>query len=118
MTVLIACANVANLLLVRGAVRRKELAIRAALGASRGRLVRQMLVESLLLAMAGGIIGIGLAQLAIRPLQVLSAGTLPRITEISIDPSVLGFAIGVSLPTGIVFGLAPAWQAASAASMC
>ena len=115
MTVLIACANVANLLLVRGAVRRKELAIRAALGASRGRLVRQMLVESLVLALAGGIIGIGLAQLAMRPLQVLSAGTLPRVTEISIDLSVLGFAFGVSLLTGIVFGLAPAWQAASAA---
>jgi putative ABC transport system permease protein len=115
MTVLIACANVANLLLVRGAVRRKELAIRAALGASRGRLERQMLVESLVLAMAGGIIGIGLAQLAIRPLQALSAGTLPRVTEISIDLSVLGFAFGLSLLTGIVFGLAPAWQAASAA---
>jgi putative ABC transport system permease protein len=115
MTVLIACANVANLLLVRGSVRRKELAIRAALGASRARLVRQMLVESLVLAMTGGIIGIGLAQLAIRPLQVLSAGTLPRVAEISIDLSVLGFAFAVSLLTGIVFGLAPAWQAASAA---
>jgi putative ABC transport system permease protein len=115
MTVLIACANVANLLLVRGSVRRKELAIRAALGASRARLVRQMLVESLVLAMAGGIIGIALAQLALRPLQVLSAGTLPRVTEISIDLTVLGFALGVSLLTGIVFGLAPAWQAASAA---
>jgi putative ABC transport system permease protein len=115
MTVLIACANVANLLLVRGSVRRKELAIRAALGASRGRLVRQMMVESLVLAATGGIIGIGLAQLAIRPLQVLSAGTLPRVTEISIDLNVLGFALGVSLLTGIVFGLAPAWQAVSAA---
>jgi putative ABC transport system permease protein len=115
MTVLIACANVANLLLVRASVRRKELAIRAALGASRGRLVRQMLIESLVLAMAGGIIGIGLAQLAIRPLRVLSAGTLPRLAEISIDASVLGFAFGVSLLTGIVFGLAPSWQAASAA---
>ena len=114
-TVLIACANVANLLLVRGSVRRKELAIRAALGASRGRLVRQMLVESLVLAMAGGLLGIGLAQLAIRPLRVLSAGTLPRVAEISIDLSVLGFALGVSLLTGIVFGLAPAWQVASAA---
>jgi putative ABC transport system permease protein len=115
MTVLIACANVANLLLVRGSVRRKELAIRAALGASRGRLVRQMLVESLVLSLAGGVIGIALAQLAIRPLKVLSAGTLPRVTEISIDLSVLAFAFGVSLLTGIVFGLAPAWQAASAA---
>jgi putative ABC transport system permease protein len=77
--------------------------------------VRQMLVESLVLAMAGGIIGIGLAQLAIYPLRVLSAGTLPRVEEISIDLSVLGFAFGVSLLTGIVFGLAPSWQAASAA---
>jgi putative ABC transport system permease protein len=115
MTVLIACANVANLLLVRGAVRRKELAIRAALGASRGRLVRQMLVESLVLAMTGGVIGIGLAQLAIRPLRVLSAGTVPRVADVSIDLSVLAFAFGVSLLTGIVFGLAPAWQAVSAA---
>ena len=109
--ILIACANVANLLLVRASVRGKEIAIRTALGAGRGRLVLQMLAESIVLALAGGAVGLLLAYLAIRPIQTLSAGSIPRATDIAIDLSVLLFALGVSLATGILFGLAPAWQA-------
>ena len=112
--VLIACANVANLLLVRASVRDKEIAIRTALGAGRRRLVGQMLVESVILALAGGILGIGLAQLALIPIRTLSAGSIPRVNDISTDGTVLAFALGLSLLTGILFGLAPAWQAARA----
>ena len=108
--ILIACANVANLLLVRAAVRQKEVAIRAALGAGRGRLVRQMLSESLVLALAGGALGVLLAYLTIEPLRTLSAGSIPRVTDVTIDLPVAGFALLVSLLTGIVFGLVPAWQ--------
>jgi putative ABC transport system permease protein len=109
--ILIACANVANLLLVRASVRGKEIAIRTALGAGRGRLILQMLAESVVLALAGGGVGLLLAYLAIRPIQTLSAGSIPRANDISIDGWVLLFALGVSLVTGILFGLAPAWQA-------
>ena len=109
--ILIACANVANLLLVRASVRGKEIAIRTALGAGRRRLALQMLSESLVLALAGGSLGVLLAYLAISPIQTLSAGSLPRAGSISIDGSVLLFALVVSLVTGILFGLAPAWQA-------
>ena len=109
--ILIACANVANLLLVRASVRGKEIAIRTALGAGRRRLVLQMLSESIVLALAGGSLGVLLAYLAIRPIQTLSAGSIPRADSISIDGSVLLFALVVSLVTGILFGLAPAWQA-------
>jgi putative ABC transport system permease protein len=109
---LIACANVANLLLVRASVRAKELAIRSALGAARRRLVLQMLTESLVLSIAGGACGLALAFLAVKPIQTLSAGSIPRAADIAIDVPVLMFVFAVSMLTGILFGLAPAWHAA------
>ena len=109
--VLIACANVANLLLARASVREKEIAIRAAMGAGRGRLVLQMLAESLVLATAGGALGVLLAYLAIEPIQTLSAGSIPRVADVAIDRTVLLFAVLMSLATGLLFGGAPAWQA-------
>ena len=109
--VLIACANVANLLLVRASVREKEIAIRTALGAGRTRLVLQMLAESLVLAIAGGALGLLLAYLAIPAIRTLSAGGIPRVDDVSIDARVLGFAAFLSMATGLAFGLAPAWQA-------
>jgi putative ABC transport system permease protein len=109
--ILIACANVANLLLVRASVRGKEIAIRTALGAGRRRLVLQMLAESVLLALAGGAVGLLLAYLAITPMKTLSAGSIPRVGDLRIDGAVFAFALVASLATGILFGLAPAWQA-------
>jgi putative ABC transport system permease protein len=112
--ILIVCANVANLLLVRASVRDKEIAIRTALGAGRGRLVRQMLAESLILSVAGGTLGVLFAYLAIAPIRTLSAGSIPRVQEVSVDATVLLFAVAVSVLTGILFGLVPAWQASRA----
>src|SRR5262245_51467637 len=109
--ILIACANVANLLLVRAAVRGKEIAIRAALGAGKRRLVSQMLAESLVLSMTGGALGLLLAYLVVQPIKSLSAGSIPRVEDVAIDLPVLLFAIAVSLITGVLFGLAPAWHA-------
>ncbi len=112
--ILIACANVANLLLVRASVRAREIAIRTTLGASRRRLILQMLTESLVLSLGGGAVGLLLAYLAIRPIQTLSAGSIPLSRTISIDMTVLLFASVLSVLTGVLFGLAPAWQAGRA----
>lgn len=110
---LIACANVANLLLSRGYTRRREVAIRTALGASRWRLIRQMLTESVLLASFGGLLGLMMAVWGIDLVRGLGANMVPRIDQVGLDTSVLVFTILASLLTGIIFGLAPALSAMS-----
>jgi putative ABC transport system permease protein len=108
---LIACANVANLLLVRASVRGREIAVRAAIGSGRGRIVAQMLVESLVLAAAGTALGLLLAWQGIRVIRALSPGNLPRIEDVSIDTRVFLFAAAVGVVAAIAFGLAPALRA-------
>ncbi|HEY4739584.1 MAG TPA: ADOP family duplicated permease, partial [Candidatus Acidoferrales bacterium] len=111
LVLLIACVNFANLLLGRSASRQREIAIRSALGAGSRRLIAQMLIESTLLSLAGGAAGIVLAQAGLRVLLALSPRNFPRLDGISIDARVLAFTLSVSLLTGIVFGLLPAWTA-------
>jgi predicted permease len=110
---LIACANVANLLLVRAAARDRELAVRAALGGSRNTLIRQMLAESVVLAVFGAALGLLFAEFGIALLLRIAPATLPRVNDVSIDPSVLAFTLAASLASAIVFGILPALRASS-----
>jgi predicted permease len=108
---LIACANVANLLLARGEGRQRELAIRAAMGAKRNRVIQQLLTESLVLGLSGGVLGIALASLAVTAMVRSLPDTLPAFltSRIAIDPTVLGFTFALALAPGLIFGFVPAW---------
>jgi len=115
LVLLIACANVANLMLARGAARRRELAVRAALGARRGRLVGQMLTESLVLGLAGGALGVLLAYAGLPLLLAAAPPDLPRLEQASVDGTVLAFALGVALLSGVIAGLVPALRGSNVA---
>jgi len=108
---LIACANVANLLLCRCTARRKEMAVRAAIGAGRGRIVRQLMTESVLLSVGGGGIGLLLGAWGVQVILALSPPNIPRLHETALDGRVFLFSLCISLVTGAIFGLAPAWHA-------
>ena len=107
---LIACANIANLLLARGTARAREMAVRMALGASRGRLIREMLVESVLLALAGGCFGVALGHAGAKAIVAMAPSWVLPVTNIQVDAAVLAYTAAISILSGLVFGLVPAWQ--------
>jgi predicted permease len=111
LVLLIACANVANLLMTRAAGREKEVAIRTALGAGWQRIARQLFTESVLLGLLGGAAGLLVAQLSIYAVRTMNPGNIPRLEDIAVNGGVLFFTLGVSLATGILFGVAPVWRA-------
>jgi putative ABC transport system permease protein len=110
LVLLIACANVANLLIARGATRSDEMAVRAALGAGRRRIFSQLMTESVLLAVTGGSAGVALAAAGVQALKALSPGQIPRLDEVGLDATAVLFALAISLLTALLFGLAPAFQ--------
>ena len=114
LVLLIACANVANLLLTRAAGREKEVAVRMALGAGWQRLARQLLTESVLLGVLGGVVGLLVAQATLYVVRTMNPGNIPRLEDITIDGAVLAFTFGISLVTGVLFGAAPVWRAVTA----
>jgi putative ABC transport system permease protein len=114
LVLMIACANVANLLLSRAADRQKEMALRMAVGGGRGRLIRQLLTESVLLSSLGGLVGVGLGYAGVKGLVASLPANVPRADEIGVDGSVLLFTAVVAVLTGLIFGLAPAWKISSA----
>jgi putative ABC transport system permease protein len=113
---LIACANVANLLLARSVARQRELTLRTVLGASRARIARQLLTESLMLSAGGAMLGLGLAALGVSGLAAVATVSLPRFDTVTIDAGVLAFTAIVAVTTGVLFGLVPAWRGASGTS--
>ena len=114
LVLLIACVNISNLQLARAASRRKEMGMRCALGAARGRLIRQLLTESVLLAGAGGLFGLALAELAVKVLRIAAPANIPRIETLGIDGGVLCFTAGLSLLVGVLFGVLPSLESSKA----